>query len=230
MGLPLPIPLGRSPPSPSLLPSPPRAEQHYLRSRKRANLEVEGVGGRGEGDERGVWVSQGCQKKDMEYDLNFLTFLIYSLLICSGFSYIILHKLFFVSILMPTLPFQPVVCFSGSVWWFSAGLCAEEEEGVAMQGSGEMALCRWNRIVIAQGKEEGGRRRRIALCFGWWWFRPPFPRSPPLPSRLHPPSSSFEAPSLLLLLQTQPSFSLFSPLKILRCDVGVEEEGGKGKS
>ncbi len=47
MGLPLPIPLGRSPPSPSLLPSPPRAEQHYLRSRKRANLEVEGVGGRG---------------------------------------------------------------------------------------------------------------------------------------------------------------------------------------
>ncbi len=48
MGLPLPIPLGRSPPSPSLLLSAsPRAEQHYLRSRKRANLEVEGVGGRG---------------------------------------------------------------------------------------------------------------------------------------------------------------------------------------
>ncbi len=99
---------------------------------------------------------------------------------------------FLFAILMPTLPVQPVVCFSGSFWWFSAGLCAEEEEGVAMQGSGEMALCRWNRIVIAQGKEEGERRRRrrIALCFGWWWFRPPFPRSPPLPSRLHPSSSS----------------------------------------
>ncbi len=129
---------GRSPPSPSLLPSsPPRAEQHYLRSRKRANLEVEGVGGRGKAMKEVCGFPRAAKEKDMEYDLNILTFSHQiSLIFVVDFFIYCFMSWFLFAILMPTLPFQPVVCFSGSVWWFSAGLCAEEEEGVAMQGSG----------------------------------------------------------------------------------------------